>query len=365
MGKKKCSREKDGSATGGCGEDSGEHPCLKVSTTKNEAGNNKDVHIRACLNYDVETSVRSGFEEIRLLSDFPDFSFADIRTETQFLGKTISMPLIISPLTGGGKLSKRINDTLSEAAEALNIGMSVGSQKLMLDKAVPADSFLVRNFAPSIPLLANLGIVHVRRGKDYLMQAVESIRADGIILYVNPIQEVLQDKGEKDFTGILTELERMLEDFPYPLLLKEVGFGLSEKLLSWAGRNRIGGVDVAGLGGTNWAKIECLISGTDYKLYEALGIKTTEAIAAARRHLSEDRCLIASGGIRTGIDMAKALAMGADIVSMGLPFLKWASESVERVIAEVGRLQEQLKIALWFTGSKDLKDLRNKFMREG
>ncbi len=337
---------------------------MKLSAAKDEAGNNKDVHINACLRYDVETSVTSGFEAIRLVSDFPNFSFAEIQTETEFLGKKIAMPLVISPLTGGGRLSQRINDTLAEAAEALNIGMAVGSQKLMLDGAVSADSFLVRNSAPSIPLLSNLGIVHVRKGKDYLMRAVESIGADGIILYVNPLQEVLQDKGEKDFTGILTELEEMLEDFPYPVFLKEVGFGLSEKLLSWVGRNKVRGVDVAGLGGTNWAKIECLISGAEYGLYETLGIKTTEAITAAGKHLDEERCLIASGGIRTGIDMAKALAMGADIVSMGLPFLKWASESAVRVRVEVKKLQEQLKIALWFTGSKDIKALRNKFLPE-
>lgn len=353
MGKKNCSRDdKEG------------FPFLKSSAARDEAGNKKDLHIEACLKYDVETSVKSGFETIRLLSDFPDFSFADIRTETEFLGKRIALPLIISPLTGGGSLSKRINNILSEGAESLNIGMAVGSQKLMLDNAVSPDSFLVRNSAPTVPLLSNLGIIHVRKGKEYLMRAVDSINADGIILYVNPIQEVLQDNGEKDFTGILAELEELLEDFPYPVFLKEVGFGLPEKLLAWAGTKKIRGVDVAGLGGTNWAKIECLISHSDYELYETLGARTTEAILAARTHLDENRYLIASGGIRTGIDMAKALAMGADIISMGLPFLKWASESLERVLAEVMKLQEQLKIAMWFTGSKDVKALRNKFLQE-
>ena len=324
--------------------------------------NKKDLHIKACLTHDVETTASGGFARVKLAGGFPDFAFSEMDVSCEFLGKILSLPLMIAPLTGGGSLSKKINRRLATAAETLGLGMSVGSQKLMLDKVAPPDSYLLRDVAPNIPLLANLGIVHVKRGKDYLLRAVESIGADGLILYANPIQEVLQDEGERDFRGILAKLEEILADFPYPIILKEVGAGIPESLIRWtAGFKGVQGVDVAGLGGTNWARIEGLMSDRDYELYESLGMETVEAIIMARTHLRDDRYLIASGGIRNGIDMAKALALGADIVSIGLPFLRWASQSLEEIIKGVAALKQELQVAMWYTGSSRLKELRGKY----
>lgn len=324
--------------------------------------NKKDLHIKVCLTEGVEAPVSHGLEKIMLKPGFPDFAFSEIDTSSQFLGKKLSVPLIIAPLTGGGKFSRRINNNLARAAEILKIGMSVGSQKLMLDgKSTPA-SYLVREMAPSVPLLANLGVVHVRRGLDYLKKAVELIGADGLSLYINPLQEVLQEKGECDFTGLWTMLEELAENFPYPLILKEVGFGMAPSLLKWAGEKRnISGVDVAGLGGTNWARIEGLLSRCNYSLYETWGIKTRDAIITGRAYLRKDQFLIASGGIRNGFDMAKAFALGADLVAMGLPFLRWASRSQEEIIRGVRTLEQELKVALWFTGSRTVKEIYGKF----
>ncbi len=227
--------------------------------------NKKDLHIKACLTHNVEAAVSSGFEKVKLSGCFPDFCFSEMDTRCEFLGKTLAMPLIIAPLTGGGNLSKKINRRLATAAEMLGLGMSVGSQKLMLDNLSSPDSYLLREIAPSAPLLANIGLVHVKRGRDYLVKAVESIDADGLSLYVNPIQEVLQEGGEKDFCGILTMLAEIMTDFPYPIILKEVGAGIPENLVKWAaGKTGIKGIDVAGLGGTNWARIEGLMSDCDY-----------------------------------------------------------------------------------------------------
>lgn len=324
--------------------------------------NKKDLHIKACLTQKVESNVTGGFERIKLSGVFPDFAFSDMDLRCNFLGKTLSMPLIISPLTGGGSLSKRINRRLARAAEAIGLGMSVGSQKLMLDKHVSPESYLLRDIAPTMPLLANLGIVHVKRGRDYLLEAVESIDADGLILYVNPIQEALQEEGEKDFRGILTGLEQITADFPYPILLKEVGAGIQESLIKWAAGNRgITGVDVAGLGGTNWARIEGLMSDCDFGLYESLGTSTSEAVITAKKHLRTDQHIIASGGIRNGVDMAKALALGANLVSMGLPFLRWASRSFEDITGGVAALKRELQVAMWHTGSSDIGKLYGKF----
>lgn len=322
----------------------------------------KDLHIEACLTHDVETSVSNGLERIQLVGGFPEFCFSEMDLQCEFMGKTLSLPLMIAPLTGGGSLSRRINRRLAKAAETLGLAMAVGSQKLMLDNLSPPDSYLLRDVAPNIPLLANVGLVHVKRGRDYLLKAVESIQADGLILYINPIQEVLQDGGEKDFRGILNNLDEILHDFPYPVMLKEVGAGIPESLIHWAAvRNGIRGIDVAGLGGTNWARIEGLISDLNHELYEGLGTKTAELIITARKHLRGDQYLIASGGIRNGIEMAKALSMGADIVSMALPFLGWASHSQEKIVSGVAALKKELQVSMWHTGSFNIKDLLGKF----
>jgi isopentenyl-diphosphate delta-isomerase len=320
----------------------------------------KDVHIEVCLNEVVEARQTTGFEDVTLTAGFADFSSSGIDTGTHFLGKQISLPLLVSPLTGGGRLSERINRHLALAANQLGIGMAVGSQRPMLDEKAEVDSYLVRKYAPSIPLLANLGLAHVKKGREYLLRAIESIEADAIILYVNPLQEILQEGGEADYTGVLEKCDEILDGFPYPVLLKEVGFGLPDTLLTWAGSRKIAGVDVAGVGGTNWAHIEGSIRGRDFSLFEGLGRKAKEVLLAGRKHLRDDQSLIASGGIRTGLDMARALAMGAHMVSMALPFLMWANTSVEEIVRNVERLREELRVAMWYTGSKEITALKGK-----
>ncbi len=320
----------------------------------------KDVHIKVCLNKAVEATQTHGLEEITLSAGFPGFSGSEIDASTEFLGKRVSMPLFISPLTGGGHLSKKINKNLALAASELGIAMAVGSQRPMLEDKVTPDSYLLRKYAPNIPLLGNLGLAHVKKGREHLLRAIESIEADGIILYVNPLQEILQDGGDADYTGVLKKLEKILDGFPYPVFLKEVGFGLSDTLLAWASSQGIVGVDVAGLGGTNWARIEGLIRGRDFSVFETLGRRTKDVLLAATRQLREDQYLIASGGIRTGIDVAKALALGAHMIGMALPFLKWANESVEEIVRGVQELREELRVAMWYTGSKDIAALKGR-----
>ena len=320
----------------------------------------KDMHIEICLTRKVESNLPTGLESLSLTLDVPDFAKSDIDTTAQFLGRTLSIPLLIAPLTGGGCRSAGINRNLATAAEHCRIAMALGSERPMLEKKAGAESYLVREFAPTIPLLANLGLLHAKKGRDYLLEAVESIGADGLILYVNPLHEVLQSDGESDFSGALSALAAIIDDFPYPVFLKEVGSGLPESIVRWAATKRIAGIDVAGLGGTSWPKIEGFIQGKDYAVYEDLGTCTRDAIIRGRTWLREGQQLIAGGGIRTGIDMAKALALGASLTSMALPFLKWSGQSAETVIREVGRLKEELLVGLWCSGSRTIGELAGK-----
>jgi isopentenyl-diphosphate delta-isomerase len=320
----------------------------------------KDAHIEICLGHDVESPAATGLDGLTLAGSLPDFSVSDIDTTVRFLGRTLACPLLIAPITGGGSRSLQINRNLATAAAVCRIAMAVGSQRPMLEKAAGAESYRVREWAPDIPLLANLSLLHARNGRDYLLEAVESIGADAIILYVNPLHEILQADGQSDFARALDALDEAVEGFPYPVFLKEVGCGLPEAVVRWVSARKIAGVDVAGLGGTNWPRIEGLMQGRDFSPYERLGMCTRDAIIGARKWLRQDQCLIGGGGLRTGVDMAKALALGATLTSMALPFLRWASVSAERVAEGVGRLKEELTVVLWFTASRRVGELKGK-----
>jgi isopentenyl-diphosphate Delta-isomerase len=322
----------------------------------------KDLHLRICLERDVEARGTTGLEGVVLDPGIPDFSAAEMDLTCSFVGKTLSLPLFISPITGGGRQSVRINRALAEAAETCRIGMALGSQRPMFEKGADRESYMVRGTAPTIPLLANLGLMHVKRGKEYLLEAVESVEADGIVIYINPLHEILQKEGDTDFKDCLDILGDIAETFPYPVFIKEVGFGLGRRAVEWASKNRIAGVDVAGAGGTNWARIEGFIQGKDYSVFENLGLRTRDALSFGRTLVREDQYLIASGGVRTGVDMARCFALGAHLVSMALPFLRWAAESAAEVVRSVEKLRDELRTCLWYCGCRTPGEMRGRFV---
>jgi len=322
----------------------------------------KDKQIEICLNEVVEDQKGNGFDLFKLDYQIPDFSFDEIDTSIELLGKRMNLPLIIAPLTGGGYRSLEINKRLAEAAEIMRIGMAVGSQRLMIKYPELKSTYYVRDVAPSILLFGNLGLIHLNYGIGYdeCMYAVEEIGADGLMLYVNPLQEVFQGNGMVNFGGILRKLERLCERFPYPIVIKEIGYGMPRDFLLKVKELAVWGIDVAGRGGTNWVKIECLLwSKKGPESLEEIGIPTAIALKEAFEVL-KGKVLFASGGIRKGIEMAKAIALGAKAVSMGLPFLRWASQGLEAILKGVETLREELRFWMWYTGSKDLNALQGK-----
>ena len=330
-------------------------------------GAGKDRHIETCLTRQVESEAANGFGRYELIGDLPDFNFAEIDLSTSLLGRRLELPIMISSLTGGGRNSARVNRNLAEAAQRLGLAMTVGSQRIMLEHPETRPSFEVRRWAPDILLMADLGLVHLNHGltAEKCCEAVEAIGADGLALYVNPMHEAVQRNGMLDFTGLIGKLAALCEGFPYPIMIKEVGFGFSEAALRKMRPCPIAALDVAGMGGTDWCRVETASGRARLSPDLELGVRTAESLETALRILPPDVAVLASGGVRTGVDIAKALAMGATAAGMGLPFLRWAHDSADRVVGEVERLVEELKLCLWYTGSRTLPELKQKVKTSG
>lgn len=304
----------------------------------------------------------SAFAHIRLSHRaLPDINLHDVDTSCEFLGKRLSFPLIISSMTGGDhELLRRINRHLAEAAEHCRVALAVGSQRVMFHEKAARASFELRPFAPTIPLIANLGAVQFNKGFGIrqLEEAVGILAADGIYLHVNPLQEAIQPEGDSEFAGLAAKLPAIVHDSPVPVLLKEVGCGLSVADIAQGWQAGIRHFDIAGYGGTSWSRIESHRSRDTLGLaFQDWGLPTADALIRAHRHHPE-AFLIASGGVRSGLDMAKAIALGAHMCGIAAPFLQAALDSAQAVIHVIERLRNEYRTALFLLGCADTRALR-------
>lgn len=319
-------------------------------------------HIDACLHRQVEYTTRStGFERYDLpYLALPETDLATVDTSTEFLGKSLAAPVLIGAMTGGAQLSAKINANLAIAAEELGIGMMLGSQRVMLEDPMAASSFAVRDRAPGILLIGNIGVAQLNKGyrSAHLRRAVLAAGADALALHTNPLQEANQEGGDTDFTRLVDKLAEIVPDVGFPVLLKEVGHGLSAGVARSVAGVGFAALDVAGAGGTSWAKVEQLVRYGEVVSPQLAewGIATARALVevhAAVPHLP----LIASGGIRSGVDAAKAIALGASAVAIARPLLAPAIESADAVIAWLARFVDELRIAMHCVGATDLRAL--------
>ena len=323
-------------------------------------------HIEIVLSGAARHSASAGFDGIAFEHNaLPELSFNDIDLSTRFLGKTLKLPYLASSMTGGPADSDRINLAIAEAAEQCGFAMGVGSQRIALagGKSHGPDRRL-RDHAPTIPIYANLGAVQLVNGMgiDHARRAVEEIGADALILHLNPIQEVLQKDGDHDWRGVTKAIADLVAKFSAPVIVKEVGFGISVDVARRLLECGVAAIDVAGAGGTSWAAVEGRRASDQPthdlgELFRDWGIPTVEALASLRGRFP-DLPLIASGGVRHGLDAAKAIRLGADLVGQAAALLAPAMQGTEAVIAHVEFFARALRLACFTTGSKDLRALR-------
>jgi isopentenyl-diphosphate delta-isomerase len=324
-------------------------------------------HLRICTEENVSARhVTNGLERYRLVHcALPELDLNEIDLSTTFLGRRLRAPLLVSAITGGTAQAQRVNRNLATAAQTLGIAMCVGSQRAAIEDPQQISTYQVRSSAPDILLFANLGAVQLNYGYDLseCRRAVEMIEADALVLHLNPLQEALQPGGNTNFAGLLHRIASICRDIEVPVIIKEVGWGISEAVASQLANAGAAALDVAGAGGTSWSEVERLRArdGLQERVaadFADWGIPTAEAIVQARR-AAPNLPLIASGGIRTGPDIAIALALGADLAGLAGPLVGPATISAQAVQDELQAAIEGLRIAMFASGLPDIHALNN------
>lgn len=296
----------------------------------------------------------------------PELDMAEIDLSCELFGKKMRAPLLISCMTGGTGSAMTINRNLAIAAEMAGIALGVGSQRKAIERPETSTTFHVREVAPTVPLIGNLGAVQLNYGfgLDEFRRALTMIDADALALHLNPLQEAIQPEGQTNFKGLYDKIEVLVAALEKPVVVKEIGCGLTLRTARELWRRGVRHFDTAGVGGTSWARIEGARGPAPVlgDLFADWGVPTPESI----RQLAtlEGITLIGSGGVRSGLDVAKAIALGANVVGLAQPFLAAALESAEKVLEVIERTVQELRITMFCVGAKNLAELRHKPLLE-
>ena len=326
----------------------------------------KDQHLDVILSGRARHGLDSGFADIRFVHEaLPDLDHGKIDLGVDFLGRRLKAPLLISSMTGGPARAEAINARLAEAAQQLGIALAVGSQRAALESGgAPGLDMALRLKAPDTPILANIGAAQLTRGfgVDEARRVLDMIAADALIVHLNPLQEACQPEGDRDWWGVGAALEALVKALDAPVVVKETGAGLSAATARRLLAMGVAAVDVAGAGGSNWATVEGERSeGEADKAHAAAfadwGIPTARAIAEVRAACPK-ALVIGSGGIRDGVEAAKAIRLGADMVGQAAGVLAAATVSTEAVVEHFQTVIRQMRTVCFCTGSANLTALR-------
>jgi isopentenyl-diphosphate delta-isomerase len=323
-------------------------------------------HIKINLEQDVRSAITSGLEKYRFIHEaLPELDLDRINTTISLFGKKLNSPILISSMTGGTEAAKTINMRLAEAAQECGLAMGVGSQRAAIEHPEQAETFQVRKVAPDILLFANLGAVQLNHGYgiDQCRKAVDMIEADALYLHLNPLQEAVQDAGDTDFSGLAKKIEEVCKKLEVPVIAKEVGWGISERTAKLLADCGVSAIDVAGAGGTSWSQVEMHRAPDEFTrqlaaTFVGWGIPTAESILNVKKAVPEIT-ILASGGLKDGLDIAKCIALGATLGGMAGQFLKAAAISNENAIEMMKLTMRQIEVTMFVAGVGTLEGLKD------
>lgn len=333
----------------------------------------KLAHVEICMQESVEAHVSPRWEDFHLIHRaLPELDWEEIDTRTDLLGKQMDLPLVAAAMTGGHPDVRPINESIARCAQKFRFGMGVGSQRAAIEKNIPyiTESFrVVRDLAPDALIIGNLGGAQFSDrggyGEREALQAIELVKADALAIHVNPAQEVVQPEGDTFFKGLWARAQEIATRISTPVILKEVGSGFSREDAGLVEKSALAGVDLGGLGGTTWVGVESLRAQRQEdqahydlgQLFWDWGIPTAISIVEVRSEM-KTKTLIATGGVRNGLQAAKAIALGADAVGMALPLLKAAHEGEAALEQFVRKFERELQTAMFVTGCRTITELK-------
>lgn len=335
-----------------------------------ETRRRKADHIRISLNHNVQARKTTGFEDIHLIHKaLPEIDKQDINLSSTVFNHKFSAPLIVGAITGGTSKATRINATIAEAVEELGLGMGVGSQRVAIeDKTLEKTFAIARKKAPTAFLIANLGGVQFVHGYGLkeVKKAVDMIDADAIAIHLNPLQEAVQPEGQTCFKGVLEKIGEIAKELEKPVIVKETGAGIAAEEARKLEAANVKGIDVSGAGGTSFAAVEYYRAKRKSnnsqrrlgKVFWDWGIPTAVTLTEVSQSVKIP--VIASGGIRNGVEMAKALALGASLTSISQPVLETAVKGIEETKQELSLLIEELKNSMFLVGADTIQALKER-----
>lgn len=324
-------------------------------------------HIEINLDQDVSSGLTNGLENYSFLHNaLPEISLDSVDLTQNLFGKLLLSPILISSMTGGTKKGALVNRNLALAAQEVGAAMGLGSQRVALEHPETIATFQIRKYAPDILLFANLGAVQLNYGYgiEHCQRAVEMIEADALILHLNPLQEALQPEGETNFCGLLKQIEMVCRKLTVPVIIKEVGWGISQEAAASLVSVGVSAIDVAGAGGTSWSQVEMYRHAEEDRAriaaaFRNWGIPTAESILQVKRG-APGLPIFASGGLKDGVDIAKCIALGAVLGGMAGKFLKAAVVSPEEILKVLIQTRDEIRICMFGVGVDRLEKLQER-----